>query len=163
MVKRGTPKAGSKKSVSFGASAVGEDALDVDAIVETAKANREIVDNIVAMGLMTFPNVVAAQKAQGESFDLSKMVEKETLLGWSCPCGNKPSTLNTPAGALRKAVIYHLFETKGKDGGAAHTEILAQAAPTRARLELTPEGQKRAIAEAFHSKAGKRFFGEEVT
>ena len=50
----------------------------------TGESNREIVDNLVEMGLMTFPNVVAARKKQGKSFDLSEMAERETLLGWSC-------------------------------------------------------------------------------
>ena len=68
---------------------IDEDTKDVG---KTGESNREIVrptTSIVEMGLMTFPNVEAARKKQGKAFDLRKMVHRETLLGWSCPCGSR--------------------------------------------------------------------------
>ena len=96
------------------------DAIDVDA-KNTGETNREIVDNIVANGLMTFPNVEAEKRRQGiKKFKLAEMKPADMLRGWSCPCGNKPNALQGTASALRKAIILHLREGKGKDKGAAH-------------------------------------------
>ena len=106
------------------------DALDVD-VENTGESNRTIVDNIVAKGLMRFPNVDAEKADKGEKFDLGKMSEADKLRGWSCPCSNKPSALEGNASTIRKAIILHLMEGKGKDGGAKHKEILAAAAPIR--------------------------------
>ena len=70
------------------------DAIDVDA-EQTGETNREIVDSIVANGLMTFPNVEAEKKRHGKKFKLAEMSEADKLRGWSCPCGNKPSALQS--------------------------------------------------------------------
>ena len=95
------------------------DAIDVDA-KNTGETNREIVDNIVANGLMTFPNVEAEKTRQGiKKFKLAEMKEADKLRGWSCPCGNRPSTLQGTASTLRKAIMQHLREGKGNDNGVA--------------------------------------------
>jgi hypothetical protein len=161
--KGGKAKKGAAKEVTFAlppqddpndkAAGGGDDDGD-----EETETNHAIVNNLVSMGLMTFPNVEEEKKRLGDEFDLDKMRDKDRLLRWKCPCGAAESEQKGSASKIRKAIILHLLGGKGKDGGDAHKEILAKAAPIRTKLGS--QASHRRIAEIFHGKSGVRFFGQ---